>query len=71
MLIFDKFKRPLTFSLGDEDVGVELPHLVARLLRFLQRFQPVLARAVAVVDLQVAPADLVTEPGGLQRRAGQ
>ena len=52
----------LTQRLGDEDAGVERPLLVGDLSRRLQRLLAALSRLLEALDLNVAVAELVTQP---------
>ena len=54
--------RVLTQRLGDEDAGVEQPLLVSRLLGRLQRLLAALSRLLEALHLDVAVAELVTQP---------
>ena len=53
----------LTQRLCDENAGVERPLLVADLSRRFQRLLAALSRLLEALDLDVAVAEFVTEPG--------
>ena len=53
----------LTQRLCNEDAGVERPLLVADLARRFQRLLAALSRLLEALDLDVAVAEFVTQPG--------